>query len=283
MRLFGGRSGTASSRCPTSLSPSSTAGRNSIGGSGGSGCAPSSWTRAATRTAPRSPSGSTASRSSSRAPTGSPTTTCSPGSRRERLARRLDQALGANLNLLRVWGGGIYESDDFYEPATRRASWSGRTSCWPAPPTPRRSRTGSEFEAEARENVARLAPHPSLVLWNGGNENLWGHEDWGWQERLGGRTLGSPATTTSSSRGSLADSTRPALLRRQPVLPGVHADSSTRTIPTTAPTTSGRSGTAWTTPLPRRRSPGSAPSSVSRARPPGRTLERPVHARRADR
>ena len=39
---------------------------------------------------------------------------------RERLARRLDQAVGANLNLLRVWGGGIYESDDFYD-AVRRA------------------------------------------------------------------------------------------------------------------------------------------------------------------
>ena len=48
----------------------------------------------------------------------------------------------------------------------------------------------SEFEAEAREHVTRLAAHPSLVLWNGGNENLWGHEDWGWKEELGDLTWG---------------------------------------------------------------------------------------------
>ena len=109
---------------------------------------------------------------------------------RERLARRLDQAVDANLNLIRVWGGGIYETRGLLRPATSAACWSGRTSCWPARPTPRRSRSAEEIEAEARENVARLAPHPSLVLWNGGNENLWGYEDWGWQERLDGRTWG---------------------------------------------------------------------------------------------
>ena len=58
--------------------------------------------------------------SSSRAPTGSPTTTCSPGSpasgSRTGSTRRSD----ANLNLLRVWGGGIYESEDFYELCDER-------------------------------------------------------------------------------------------------------------------------------------------------------------------
>src|SRR5690606_30217702 len=47
-----------------------------------------------------------------------------------------------------------------------------------------------EVEAEAREAVARLAPHPSLVLWNGNNENIWGFWDWGWQEPLAGRSWG---------------------------------------------------------------------------------------------
>ena len=47
-----------------------------------------------------------------------------------------------------------------------------------------------EIVAEARENVTRLSQHPSLVLWNGGNENIWGFEDWGWKEPLAGRTWG---------------------------------------------------------------------------------------------
>lgn len=109
---------------------------------------------------------------------------------RDRLARRVDQAVGAHMNMLRVWGGGIYESEDFYDVCDERgvlvwqdfllacAAYSEEEPLW------------SEFEAEARENVARLTPHPSLALWNGGNENLWGYMDWGWQEPLDGRTWG---------------------------------------------------------------------------------------------
>jgi beta-mannosidase len=55
---------------------------------------------------------------------------------------------------------------------------------------PEESPLWEEIEAEARENVVRLAPHPSLVLFNGGNEILWGHEDWNWQESLDGHTWG---------------------------------------------------------------------------------------------
>ena len=47
-----------------------------------------------------------------------------------------------------------------------------------------------EIEAEARDNVIRLSAYPSLILWNGNNENLWGHEDWGWEAQLQGRTWG---------------------------------------------------------------------------------------------
>ena len=130
----------------------------------------------------------------------------------------------------------------------------------------------SEFEAEAREHVARLSAHPSLVIWNGGNENLWGFEDWGWQETLdGGR--GARATTTTSSRRSWPSSTR-----RAPTPPAARPrpPASTRTTRTTARTTSGRSGTASTTPRTAPTSPASAPSSASRARPPGPRCERAV-------
>ena len=38
--------------------------------------------------------------------------------------------------------------------------------------------------------MLRLSPHPSLVLWNGSNENIWGWFDWDWQEDVGDRTWG---------------------------------------------------------------------------------------------
>ncbi|WP_136520761.1 glycoside hydrolase family 2 protein [Cellulomonas telluris] len=109
---------------------------------------------------------------------------------RARLARRLDQAVGAHLNLLRVWGGGIYESEDFYELCDERGLLVWQDFLLACAAYPEEQPLRDEIEAEAREHVARLTPHPSLVLWNGGNENLWGHEDWGWKEELDGRTWG---------------------------------------------------------------------------------------------
>ncbi len=109
---------------------------------------------------------------------------------RERLAGRLDQALGAHLNLLRVWGGGIYESEDFYELCDERGLLVWQDFLLACAAYPEESPLHQELEAEAREHVARLTPHPSLVLWNGGNENLWGFRDWGWEPRLDGATWG---------------------------------------------------------------------------------------------
>jgi beta-mannosidase len=108
----------------------------------------------------------------------------------QRLARRLDQALGANLNLLRVWGGGVFESDDFYRAADERGLLVWQDFLLACAAYPEESPILEEIEAEARENVVRLASHPSLVIWNGGNENVWGHEDWGWKAELDGRTWG---------------------------------------------------------------------------------------------
>lgn len=119
-----------------------------------------------------------------------PEDTFFPRITRARLAERFDDAEEANMNLLRVWGGGIYESEDFYELADERgmlvwqdfllacAAYSEDAELW------------DEFDAEARDAVTRLAAHPSLVVWNGGNENIWGWVDWHWRERLQGATWG---------------------------------------------------------------------------------------------
>ncbi|RMI39604.1 beta-mannosidase [Streptomyces triticirhizae] len=109
---------------------------------------------------------------------------------RERLARRIDQAVGANMNMLRIWGGGIYETDDFYDLCDERGVLVWQDFLLACSTYAEEPELWAEFEAEARENVARLTPHPSLALWNGGNENLWGYMDWGWQRELNGATWG---------------------------------------------------------------------------------------------
>ena len=108
----------------------------------------------------------------------------------ERLRTRLQQAADANMNMVRVWGGGLYESDTFYEICDELGLMVWQDFAFACAAYPEEEPFASEVAAEARANVLRLASHPSLVLWNGNNENLWGHEDWGWEAALGGRSWG---------------------------------------------------------------------------------------------
>ena len=93
-------------------------------------------------------------------------------------------------NLLRVWGGGIYESEDFYSVCDELGLLVWQDFLMACAAYSEDEPLRSEIVAEARENVTRLSQHASLVLWNGGNENIWGFEDWGWKEPLAGRSWG---------------------------------------------------------------------------------------------
>ncbi|KAG4073368.1 hypothetical protein HA402_008524 [Bradysia odoriphaga] len=109
---------------------------------------------------------------------------------RARYERRLRQAVAANLNLIRVWGGGLYESEDFYELCDELGLLTWQDFLFACAAYPEEEPIRSEIEAEARENIVRLSSHPSLVLLTGNNENLWGHEDWGWKTHLDGKSWG---------------------------------------------------------------------------------------------
>ncbi|MBX7268561.1 glycoside hydrolase family 2 protein [Micromonospora sp. Llam7] len=108
----------------------------------------------------------------------------------DRLARRFDQAVAANVNLLRVWGGGRYESADFYDLADERGLLVQQDFLFACAAYPEEEPFVAEVAAEATEQVTRLASHPSLVLWTGNNENIWGWHDWNWQRLLAGRSWG---------------------------------------------------------------------------------------------
>ncbi|CAL9406468.1 glycoside hydrolase family 2 protein [Streptomyces sp. enrichment culture] len=109
---------------------------------------------------------------------------------RDRYRRRLEQAAGAGVDLVRVWGGGIYESEDFYDACDELGLLVWQDFPFACAAYPEEQPLRGEVEAEARENVVRLMPHPSLVLWNGNNENLWGFRDWEWEPALAGDSWG---------------------------------------------------------------------------------------------
>ena len=109
---------------------------------------------------------------------------------RDRYSRRIADATDANMNLLRVWGGGVFEADDFYDLCDERGVLVWQDFLFACAAYPEEEPLWGEVTAEARDVVSRLAWHPSLALWNGANENIWGHSDWGWVDVLEGRTWG---------------------------------------------------------------------------------------------
>ncbi|ATE71841.1 beta-mannosidase [Lysobacter capsici] len=104
---------------------------------------------------------------------------------RERLRRDLQSARDANMNMIRNWGGGYYESDDFFELTDELGLmvWQDFMFGGGMPPG-----YDAEFRAnvveEARDNVRRLRNHPSIVLWCGNNEEETAWKDWGHGKKL---------------------------------------------------------------------------------------------------
>lgn len=99
-----------------------------------------------------------------------------------RVRQRIQQAVDAGGNMLRVWGGGTYETDDFYSICDEMGVLVWQDFLFACAMYPEEEPFWSEVEAEARYNVARLAHHPSLTIWNGCNENIWAYRDWGWKD-----------------------------------------------------------------------------------------------------
>ncbi len=103
---------------------------------------------------------------------------------KERYRQRINDMLEVNINGIRVWGGGLYESDDFYDLCDEEGIvvWQDFLfACAAYPETPEMF---EEVAAEVDENVRRLSSHPSLVIWCGGNECIEGYQYWGWKEQL---------------------------------------------------------------------------------------------------
>lgn len=104
---------------------------------------------------------------------------------RERLRRDLQAARDANMNMVRNWGGGYYESDDFFDLTDELGLlvWQDFMFGGGMPPAYDPA-FRANVVAEARDNVRRLRHHPSIVLWNGNNEEETAWKDWGHRQKL---------------------------------------------------------------------------------------------------
>ena len=94
----------------------------------------------------------------------------------------LGDVVAANMNMLRVWGGGIYEDDLFYELCDEKGILVWQDFMYACAMYPGDEAFLENAKQEAVDQLTRLRNHPSIVLWCGNNESSEGWHRWGWQD-----------------------------------------------------------------------------------------------------
>ena len=96
----------------------------------------------------------------------------------------LRDCVAANMNMIRVWGGGIYESPDFYDLCDELGLVVWQDFMFACAMFPGDEAFLRNVEAEAESVIRELRHRPSLALWCGNNECEEGWFFWGWKEQL---------------------------------------------------------------------------------------------------
>ena len=106
----------------------------------------------------------------------------------ERHKKTILDAVHANMNMLRVWGGGIYEDDVFYDLCDEYGILIWQDFMFACSTYPMNPEMLENIRQEAADNLIRLRNHPCIALWCGNNENHTAWFNWGWMrlyERFG--------------------------------------------------------------------------------------------------
>ena len=90
----------------------------------------------------------------------------------------------SNMNMIRVWGGGIYEDDLFYDLCDSLGIMVWQDFMFACAMYPGDREFLENVEEEAIEQSKRLQNHPSIALWCGNNEIDVAWKNWGWQEEF---------------------------------------------------------------------------------------------------
>lgn len=102
--------------------------------------------------------------------------------------REIKTAAESNMNMLRVWGGGIYEDDVFYDLCDKYGILVWQDFMFACSMYPGNEEFVANIKQEAKDNVIRLRNHPSIALWCGNNEidvawSEYADGGWGWKQQ----------------------------------------------------------------------------------------------------
>ena len=96
----------------------------------------------------------------------------------------LQSSRDAHMNMIRVWGGGIYEADVFYDLCDEMGLLVWQDFMFACSFYPGDADFLENVKQEAIDQIKRLRNHPSLALWCGNNEIEASWSEWGWNENL---------------------------------------------------------------------------------------------------
>ena len=104
---------------------------------------------------------------------------------REKTEKLLVECVPAHFNMLRVWGGGIYPPDYFFDICDSLGIMVWQDFMFAGTTYPYSEEFLNNVRKEAIQQVVHYQNHPSLALWCGNNEVSEGYVNWGWKQSMG--------------------------------------------------------------------------------------------------
>ncbi|WP_313030497.1 glycoside hydrolase family 2 TIM barrel-domain containing protein [Soonwooa sp.] len=103
---------------------------------------------------------------------------------KEKYHKLIADAKDANMNMIRVWGGGIYEDEEFYKACDENGILVWQDFAFAGSFYPSDESFHENVKKEVKSQVKRLQNHPSLALWCGNNEADEAIVNWGYQKQF---------------------------------------------------------------------------------------------------
>ncbi|WP_312343797.1 beta-mannosidase [Chryseobacterium binzhouense] len=113
-----------------------------------------------------------------------PSDSFSPRMTKEKYHKLIKDCKEANMNMIRVWGGGIYEDDEFYKACDQNGILVWQDFMFAGSFYPADENFQKNVEMEVKDQIERLQNHPSLALWCGNNEIDEAIVNWGYQKQF---------------------------------------------------------------------------------------------------
>ncbi|MBL1222781.1 glycoside hydrolase family 2 protein [Chryseobacterium sp. L7] len=108
----------------------------------------------------------------------------SPRMTKEKYQKLIKDTKDANMNMIRIWGGGIYEDDEFYKACDENGILVWQDFMFAGSFYPADEAFLTNVKEEVKDQVERLQNHPSIALWCGNNEVDEAIVNWGYQKQF---------------------------------------------------------------------------------------------------